>query len=146
MRFMALIAGVVSIAVIATGCGSGDEEPLTKAEFAKQADEICKQQNEQLRKEFNSFLSANAKQDGKEKGEEVVRQIVAPNYEEQVEELQELEPPSGDEEQVEALLAEFESEIEAGRKQPETLLGFDEWALQNTLTMAEKYGLEECGR
>ena len=55
-RLIAMLAGVMAIAIVAAGCGSSsDSTPtpfvLTKAEFIKQGDAICAKGSEALSQE-----------------------------------------------------------------------------------------------
>jgi len=148
MRLMAMLAGVVAIAAIATGCGSGGSDPLTKAEFIEQADRICKEGSNQIRKEYEAFAKQhNTAKTGvsQEQGTEIGLQILLPNVQSQTEELRELEPPEGDEAQVAAMLDALEAGVEEGNQNPKSLLSSN-YPLSKGNQLAQKYGFKVCGQ
>ncbi|MBA3864939.1 MAG: hypothetical protein H0X42_01105 [Solirubrobacterales bacterium] len=160
-RLIAMLAGVVAIAVIAAGCGSssssdstgGGEESssssLTKAEFIKAGDAICLESNEALEGEANEFAEENGIDIGKpttEQQEEVVSEVVAPAIREQAEGISELGAPSGEEEEVEAIVDAVENGAEEAEEEPSSLVeaeGGGPFAEANEL--ANAYGFKVCG-
>jgi hypothetical protein len=137
MRLTAVLIGVLALAAIAAGCGSGGSDPLTKAEFIEKADAICTQARNRIKKE-SAAVTKEAQ------GAEVSEKIVLPNVQIQAEELRDLEPPEADEDQIEAMLDRLEAGVEKGRQEPESLLSADS-PLIKANEMAEKYGLKVCG-
>jgi hypothetical protein len=146
MRLTAALVGVLALAAIASGCGSGGDERLTKAEFIEQADAICKQANNRIRKEYEAFVKENVGQNGvsRAQGTEVGENILLPNVQSQAEEVRELEPPEVDEDQIAAMLDAFEAGVRKGREEPKSLFSAD-YPLDEANAMAHKYGLKVCG-
>jgi len=169
-RLIALLAGVVAIAIVAAGCGSSSSDSsstsassgdttastgdttattaaLSKAELIKQGDAICAKGNESIETEANEFAkenNVNTKKPTKAQKEEVITEVVAPDVRRQGEEIAELGAPSGDEAEVEAIVAAVEGAADELEETPSLLFGE-----KNPLTKASKlagsYGFKVCG-
>jgi hypothetical protein len=68
-----------------------------------------------------------------------------PADQKQVEELEALGAPSGDGQQVEAMLAAMQQGVEAGEAQPPQKFISSESTLQKGRGLAQAYGLKACG-
>jgi len=143
----ATLISALAVAVVAAGCGSSDDDSLTKAEFTQQADAICKQGSEASQKEYvallkdrvgekNMTLEAGLTQGGEE--------VLIPFYKTRAEELGELSPPSADEAQVAAIIEALEEGIEEGEENPDSIPAGTP-AIGRSSKLAAAYGLEECG-
>jgi hypothetical protein len=147
MRLMAVLTGVLAMVAIATGCGGGDSERLTKAEFIEQGDAICEQSNNQIRKEYEAFAKSNEVKEAEltnAQGAEIGGQILLPNMQTQAEELRELNPPEADEKQIVKMLDALEAGIAKARDEPKSLIGAD-YPFAETNELAQKYGFKVCG-
>jgi hypothetical protein len=153
-RLIVLLAGVVAIAAVVAGCGSSDDgtettEALTRQQFIVQADAICKQGNEEIEDGFESFAEENDIPKNQEpsdaQGAELVETVLVPSVASQSEEIRELSVPSGDEEEISAMLDSLDEAVEEAEEDPEALFtaGSDPFAEPNEL--AQEYGLEICG-
>lgn len=146
----AAVAAVVLAALIA-GCGGGDETSdetvtLTKAEFIKQGDAICKEGNEQSEEEAEEFAEENdftLEKASDEQLEEAVSEVLVPNLNRQAEELGALGAPEGDEERVEEIVASLEGAAEEIEDEPGIV--FDGEVLEEPSELADDYGFEVCG-
>jgi len=120
-----MLVSALAIAAVGAGCGSSDDEALTKAEFTQQANAICKQGDKERFKKYVALIKgrgAAAETMSIKEGEaELGEELLIPLYQSRVEELGDLAPPSGDEEQVAAILEALEEGIEEGKKSPELL-------------------------
>jgi hypothetical protein len=146
-RYLAIAIGVLALAGFALGCGSDDGgEALTKAEFVEQGDAACKEANDQGQKEMVAFIAENS-QNSKLSGtseEEAVETIIVPLIEAQVEALDDLQPPEGDEEQVEAIVGSLEDLQDEGEADPAALAGtYAPFGPSKKLAIA--YGFKRCG-
>jgi hypothetical protein len=154
--FLAILAAVAAIALIVAGCGGGDDSTtegdasLTKAEFVKQADGICKEANSELTVEFQKFSKENnlpeGKEPTKEQGEELVEEVLIPNVQQQSEDIRELGAPSGDEDRVAAILDALDQGIEEAEEDPAALLDAQDDTFDKANELAADYGLKVCGR
>jgi hypothetical protein len=111
MYRLIMILGIVAATGFALGCGSSSSEeatsaPLTKDQFIKQADTICKE----IAKEREAAADAWRKEfpGGAEEAEahleDGFKEIVAPSWRKEAEELETLVPPKTDQAMVTRLI------------------------------------------
>jgi hypothetical protein len=150
---MAIAISALALAAVVAGCGGGDDTnsetsaALTKAEFIKQADAICVKGDKALASEVEEFAEDNDVDTSKPteaQQEEVIAEVVAAGTRRQVEEIADLEAPSGDEEKIEAMVESVETGTEELEDQPELLLE-EKNPLEEGSKLARDYGLTECG-
>lgn len=117
----ALVLGVVGI-----GCGGGDDSSstLTKAEYTKQANQICAKRKKEwesdlasYEKEVTAKKATGDPEAQKEIAESVLQDSMLPALQEQLKALEALEAPEGVEKQVEAMLASLSSGVEGVEKE-----------------------------
>jgi hypothetical protein len=122
---LAALAALVALAALIAGCGGGGDTTtdesvtLTKTEFIKQGDAICKKGNDQSEKEAEEFAKENdfkLEKASKEQIEGAVAEVLVPNLNRQAEELDELGAPEGDEKQVEKIIVSLEVAAEKSKK------------------------------
>jgi hypothetical protein len=157
-RLIAMLFGVLAIAVIAAGCGSSSSEEstssLTKAEFIKRGDAICAKANKENEAEFEEFAKEHNLSKNKEPSEavqeEVATTVLLPSVSKQLEDIRALGAPSGEEEQVDEILETVEGEVEEGEEEPSSLLGAEEEEEVSPFAegnkMAREYGFKVCGQ
>lgn len=151
-RLIALLAGVVAIAIVAAGCGSSSDSTettaaLSKAEFIKQGDAICTKGNESIDTEANEFAkenNVNTNKPTKAQQEEVITDVVAPEVRKEGEEIAALGAPSGDEAEVEAIVAAVEGGADELEEEP-SLLVEGKNPLAKGSKLAGSYGFKVCG-
>lgn len=148
---LAVLAALVALAAIVGGCGGDDDsdtaDSLTKAELIKEGDAICEKANKQSEKEAEEFAKENdfsLERPSKKQLEEAVTEILVPSLNQQVEELDALGAPEGDEEQVEEIIVSLEGASEEIEKDPS--LVFEPTVLKEPAQLAEDYGFEVCGK
>jgi hypothetical protein len=149
--FIALLAALTAISMIAAGCGgsdSTDSSSITKAQFIKQADAICEKGTKENEAEFEEFAEEkNLSEDEeptKAQQEEAISDIVAPGVQKQIEEIDALGAPEGDEKQVEAIVTSVEEGVEEIEADPSSLIK-GENPLGKGSKLAKEYGLKACG-
>jgi hypothetical protein len=139
-----MLAGVLAIGLIASGCGSDDDstdgEALTKEEFIAQADAICQQGNDDL--DAASARLSTKTTDAQ--FEAFVNDEIVPNVQGQLDQIGELVPPEADQEQIDALLDSANDGVEELAQDPSQAQYGDPLGEANTL--ATDYGLKVCGR
>lgn len=158
-RLIAALFGVLAIALVA-GCGGGSDDTtggtsaesdggssLTKAEFIKQGDEICTKGDQTIETEANEFAEENdvdIENPTKAQQEEVIEQVVAPAIKLQGEEIADLGAPSGDEDQVEAIVEAVGRGADELEEDPGGLLEGKN-SLEEGSKLAKAYGFKSCG-
>lgn len=150
---VAALAAFAAIAMIAAGCGGGgdsssESSSLTKAEFLKQGNAVCAKGNKEIQEGFEEFEEENGlqnKQPTKAQLTEVIETVVLPGVRSQVEGVEALGAPSGEEAEVEAVTDAASEALEKGEEDPAALASekADPFAEANEL--ANEYGLVKCG-
>jgi hypothetical protein len=147
------VFGMLAIALIAAGCGGGDDSTsttaaLTKAEFLKQGNQICTEGNKKIDAGFEEFadeenLKPNQEPSDAQK-EESAETILLPGVAEQVEDVKALGAPSGEEEQVEEIIEAAEEAVEGGEEDPISLFAEGQGPFAKVNKLAREYGLTAC--
>jgi hypothetical protein len=140
-----VLAVFVAVCLVAAGCGGGSDS-LTKAEFAKQGNEICKTSEEErtkvLEAAFKKFQAEGVKKPNTAQQEEVALEILPP-YEKATEGLAELSPPENEKAKAEKLIKAREEAVRNARATPgavfDTAVPFKE-----ADALAEEWGMESC--
>jgi hypothetical protein len=149
---LAALAVLVALAVVVAGCGSDDETTsdetvtLTKAEFIKQGDAICQKGNDASEKEAEEFAEENdfeLEKASNEQLEEAVSEVLVANLRGQIDELEALGAPEGDEEQVEGIIDSLESATDEIEDDPSVVFGGE--VLKKPGELAQDYGFKVCG-
>jgi len=167
-RLIMMLAGVMAMAVVAAGCGSSSSDStsassgdtaastgdttvttsaLSKAELIKQGDAICTKGNKSIETEANEFAeenNVNTKKPTQAQKEEVITEVVAPGVRKQGEEIAELGAPSGDEPEVEAIVAAVEGGADELEEDPKLLIEGKN-PLAKGSKLAASYGFKVCG-
>jgi len=152
-RLICLPAGVLAVVLIVAGCGGGDDETstasITKAEFVKQADIACKDTIGRIQADFLTFAKeSKASSTGaptKQQTLELVDVVLVPNLKQEVDEFRALGAPSGDEDQVEAIVAALEEGVEEAENDPEGTVERNAEVWVTSSELASAYGLKDCG-
>jgi len=124
------------------GCGDSDDDAPSKSEFLAKGNAICAKGNKDI--DAAAEKAFGESQPTKQEIEDFATQSAIPSVESQVSQLRDLKPPKDDEDQVDAILAAAEADIEKVKADPSLFEGdTDPFADANKL--AEDYGLTECG-
>jgi hypothetical protein len=164
-RITALPALVLAAGLIAAGCGDDEDdttaatpssarttagatgatgEPLSKEEFIAEADAICQAGDDEVDAAGQDFFREGGSP-GKAEEKAFILQVVVPNVQKQLDQIAELTPPEGDEDEVQAILESAQQGIDKIEKDP-SLLGTAENPLDEGTKLAAEYGLEVCGQ
>lgn len=151
----------LAVAAVAVGCGgdgdggesssdaSGPQKaagsaPVGKAGFDKQAEAICERGRNRVIRNLSDYQKANGPLNPRDIGTDAVNVTFLPVFREEVEGLSTLEVPTGDEEQVTALLAARRRALdEIERRRLSSNLELAE-ALKRSDRLMTAYGLESC--
>lgn len=147
------LAALVALVTIA-GCGggasssgdsasSGAGPALTKAQFVKKANQICRAAEKKRGVVIKAAIEAvpTGSQLSVAEQEELVLQALPP-YDEMAQELSDLGAPAGDEAKVARFVSAFEAAIERARREPKSAINGA--AFRTTNELASKYGLASC--
>jgi hypothetical protein len=158
----AILFAALLVAIVAAGCGGGssssstsgstggEEGALTKKEFIAKADGICGAKDKELNEEVEKFVKEEGISEKKKPTQaqetELVENYVVPNIKAQGEEIGELTPPEGDEEQIEKIVTSLEEGAEEAEEDPEAITGGNSTNPFETATKeAQAYGMKVCG-
>jgi hypothetical protein len=146
-----LAVGIIAIAlsIWILGCGdsgdSGTSGPLTKTQFLKEGDKICKARLEEKDSAVKTALeesgAAEGKQPSKQQQKELGESILS-SIETLTNEFSELSPPSGDKAAVAGITAKLEAGLKKAEADPVKLLRIDPFS--NAAEAARDYGLTTC--
>jgi len=141
---------VLVAALLGLGCGGGDggddeaTASLSKPQFVKQANAICERGLERR-------LTESGKYAGEHRGESLTvlarKAFMAVGlsvWEEEFEELRALDPPKGDEKQVDRIFAAFESWVDGTEQKNGGANPKLNKEIADAVELARKYGLSEC--
>lgn len=143
---------LVAVALL-SGCGEDDEgggfspvvsDPISKVEFLRQADEICRSTESQIEAAADDLLT----QEGDPAPSEVKQvavDLVVPALEGEVAAISALGAPDGDEAKVQAILDATEAGITEIEADPQALLDGVPESLREAEMLARAYGSQECG-
>jgi ABC-type glycerol-3-phosphate transport system substrate-binding protein len=156
-RLIALLAGVMALAIVAAGCGSSSDSTtdttvvvLTKTEFIKQGDAICKKGSESLSQEAEDFADENdidTEKPTKKQQEEVIETVVGPALQTQADELRELGDPDGEEDKMTAIVDALEAGAKELEDDPGALLeSGGKSPLDEANELANEFGFKQCGQ
>lgn len=147
-RLAAMLVGVVALALIAAGCGSGDEGALTKAEFVEQGDTLCKEIASEYESEYEAFAKAQGigaeGYPNKTQSNEIAENIYFPSIEKRLEALRELNPSEAEKKKVEAILDASQDGLAKAEEKVALMFGFDGYPFDEANELASKYGFKVC--
>jgi hypothetical protein len=160
-RIVVPLVGLIAGLILA-GCGGGDDSSttagasgtsgtqgaaLSKSEFLAQGNGICEKGDKEINTEAKKiFTQGQAPSQATQ--EKFVTDTVIPNIQGQIDAISALSPPSGDEDQVQAIVDAAQSALDKAKSDPSLLTDqgggqSDPFAEANQLASA--YGLDKCG-
>jgi hypothetical protein len=147
---------ILTVGLVAAGCGSSNNSStsttaaLTKAEFLKKGNAVCKKGNQQINTAANQTFSRKKYPNGpppKSLQVKFATDTVIPSIQTQINGIKALSPPSGDEAKVKAIVDSAQAALDKAKADPTALLQNnpknDPFAETNKL--ANAYGLTVCG-
>lgn len=145
-RISAMLVGVAALAMLGAGCGGGDEETVTKAEFVKEGKAVCAEVVKEIGAEMKAFTKENNLEGTatKKQATELMEDVFIPQLQAEVDQLSELTPPEADEEKITAMLDQLNAGIEEGGKDPASFLTTTESKFFKAGEALRDYGLEGC--
>jgi len=149
----AAAATVFAVAALLSGCGGDEDEggfspvvsdPLSKVEFLRQSDEICRSAESRIEAAADDLLTQEGDPDPAEV-ERIAIDLVVPALESEVSAIGALGAPEGDEAEVQAILDATEAGIAEIEADPSALLDGVPESLQKAEMLARRYGSQQCG-
>lgn len=139
---------LAALSLLFAGCGGGDDETtssLTRAQFLKQGNAICKKSEEEKGKALRALVAKldPNKPITQERKEQLVLTVILPPYEQTTEDLKGLGTPEGDEEEVEAIIKAMEEAAKESRADPGVAVTSVR-QFEDANKMATDYGLTSC--
>lgn len=142
--FLCLLA---ALSLLFAGCGGGGDgtSSLTRAQFIKEGNAICKKSEEEKAKALRALIAKvdPKKQFSMERKEQLVRTVIIPPYEQTIEDLKGLGAPEGDEEKVEEITQEMEKVAKEVKADPSVAVTSVE-QFEKANKLATDYGLTNC--
>jgi len=147
-----LVLGVLlAIAAGVSGCGGGDDasadaEPLTKAQFIRKADAVCRKADKDQMTAYLEFQTEKGETlQTKEGREDLILTAGVPFVEEAIEEIKELGIPKGDEELLSGYIEELETALKEAEEDPLAIAeGSGTTPFDAPDAVAAKYGFVAC--
>jgi hypothetical protein len=126
------------------GCGGGSDH-LTKAEFDKQANAICKKGNQEINQAAKTVFTTK-QAPSKADFEKFANDTLIPSVQKQIDQISDLNPPSADEDQVNAIVDEAQSALDQVKKDPTVLEQENNDPFKKANQLANAYGMTVCGQ
>jgi|SRR3954471_1779828 len=145
IKVIGLMVAVVCVAM-SSGCGNSDPEPLTKAEYTKQAKVICHQGEQEKEEAINKAIlryQEGEKNATPELQEKAVLEVLVP-FERTTERLAELEPPASQQKQVDRMLDERERAVHVMRSSNPKKALQNSGPILKAAKVTESMGLGRC--
>jgi hypothetical protein len=143
-----MCAAVFAIGSIA-GCGDDSgASTADKAEFVKEANAICEEVKARIEVDYGRFLedeySGDANQQEEVDPDNLVDEVVIPNVEREVDQIRALGIPSGDEEEIEAILDGREQAVDEAVGNAKKFVDTNGGMFDESSKLAREYGLKAC--
>lgn len=132
---VAIVAGL-----LIAGCGDDEDEGLSKAEFLKQGNAICKKGDDAI--DAAGTKAFGGEEPSKQELTEFAEQTIVPNVQREIDQLGELSPPEDDEAEVDSILTQAQSALDEIKAEPQLVATGDPFADVNK--KAKAYGLTAC--
>ena len=150
MRVMMLTA-ILALLPVAAGCGSSKKRStsaapaLTKAEFLKRGNAICKQGNQQINRVARKLFPTRNARPSQAQLKKFATATLIPSVQSQINGVKALGAPKGDEAKVSAIITSAQAALDQGKKDPLLLVSSKHDPFAKTNKLAKAYGLTVCG-
>lgn len=131
--------------------GSGEvtvhTSSLSKPQYIKKASVICERVRKELASGFGEYGASHEVPASGPKAQaaagDFINTIFAPIYQRQIDELSELGAPSGDEQEIEAILEAMQKGLQQSQEQPLAFIHGDPF-FREAASLTARYGLVAC--
>src|SRR2546423_10101304 len=149
------VVGVLCVGLVLAACGSSINNnstttaaALTKSEFLKKGNAICKKGNQEINKVANQTFSKKKYPNGpppKSVQVKFATDTVIPSVQSQINGIKALGAPKGDEAKVNAIVTSAQAALDKAKKDPAILLQNGPGPFKATNKLTNAYGLKTCG-
>ena len=148
------VAAILTVGLVLVACGSSNNNStsttaaLTKAQFDKQGNAICKKGNQQINKVGNQTFTKKKYPNGpppKSVQVKFATDTVIPSVQTQIDGIKALGAPKGDEAKVNTIVTSAQGALDQAKKDPTVLLQNGPGPFKATNKLAKAYGLTVCG-
>lgn len=119
-----------------------DEDTIAKGDFIQAANEACETRAAQIEAKGRRVYAVASKKSRDAGAKLLIEQVVVPGFEREIRDLRALQPPPGDEEEVEGLITALQEMVDRTRGD---LAKGRSWPYRKTENLAAAYGLPACG-
>lgn len=141
------VVPVLLVGALLAGCGGDDGSSstaaaLTKSEYVKQGNAICRQGNKEIEAAVRKLFGNQ--QPTQQQLKQFATETAIPNIESQIEQLRALPAPSGDEETVTAIYDAAQEGVDKFKQDPLLITQDNPQAFVKANKLARDYGLTVC--
>jgi hypothetical protein len=147
-RIVSASIGALAIGAMALGCGSSASgDAPTKAQFVRQGNAICARAEDERNKSLAAAVrhSQSNAPGGSAPSvdlERLTTDVAVPKIQETIDELGGLDPPAGEEAEIDAILGNLEAAVETSEADPDRFVAGTAFLKANKAATA--YGLTAC--
>lgn len=155
MKLGAVLIGVLLTVLAVAGCGGGDgsdASTTTKAEFVRQAEEICAKTAKKQEAAAIALIEEQQERgqrtarEVQEGIEEVLTEVVVPGLGRMASELDALEKPDGEADRVNAVVEAYEAAVKEIQADPEPVADAEVDPVEEPRKLAAAYGMKACAQ
>jgi hypothetical protein len=150
-RGIALAASLALVLVVA-GCGSSSSSKsnsttpaLTKAEFLKKGNAICKKGTQQINQAANKAFPKSKGKPSEAQMTKFATDTIIPSVQTQISGVKALGAPKGDEAKVKAIVTTAQAALDKGKRDPAILVSNKSHPFAKSNKLTKAYGLKACG-
>jgi hypothetical protein len=142
---------MLTVGLVAAGCGSSGSSgststtALTKTEWLKKANAICKKGNQQINAGAQKVFPKSKGKPSPAELNKFATGTLIPSVQSQIDQINALGAPKGDEAKVTAILNSAQAALDKGKKDPALLTTNGPGPFKKTNQLSTAYGLTTCG-
>ncbi|MBK5218509.1 MAG: hypothetical protein JJE35_01800 [Thermoleophilia bacterium] len=148
MRLLATVIGIVCAALVIVGCGGGSDDTLSKAEFIKQGDAICKKAS--TKREAAVVAAVRSEDPGDKHGiafsEKTIIEAGIPPLTQMTDELADLGEPDPGAEEAAAVVEAYKAGVASMEDDPLGTLRGSNKSFAEATKLAAEFGLKACSQ
>lgn len=157
LRCLTLSAIALAVMMTAVGCGSSsnhgrqsainDDPSITKDDFIKKADAICRRTDSVQRKRLAAYEKAHPTVVvAGATGEKIVKMLLLPPIATEIQQIAALGFPRDTNQQLKPILAGWKAALRASERDPGLIMGFGEGPFGRPDKLAATFGFSDCAK